>query len=396
MIESNNIIPLDHACLIDAQQDAVQASAPLIEFQRMLDRVSRSITHYDVVGLEKSATADSVRQAYEEIINLLKSPNHRLTSTIPEAMVARIHRAIGRVTHAYSVLSNPAKRADYDALIVEEVKEHEMAESPVPSEAAPPAPELDFASENDHESSCLAQGATGTALIPVATADLESIDDSCVCDNRRKHERFKLELPVYVTGHDGLTGEWHEMTRTVDVSRLGVNIKLSRRVKHRTLLHLALPLPMRLRCHRHCEPSYSVYALVRRVGPLKDGERLTALEFVGEHPPQGYISKPWSTYVTKWSGLDRRRAPRVEASDDISVEYFSDTMLRVRHEAAVIENVSTNGMRICVKSPPPDFELVRIQYPLRGFESFAVVCNRFQGKDRLERLCLQFTDNKLT
>src|SRR5204863_428279 len=91
-------------------------------------------------------------------------------------------------------------------------------------------------------------------------------------------------------------------------SRTGVTLRLRHRVRHGNVLYVSLPLPQRLRSHGMDEPEYRVYALVRRVHPVKDGIRVTALEFVGEQPPIGYLDKPWATFQTQpWTGAERRR-----------------------------------------------------------------------------------------
>ena len=111
-------------------------------------------------------------------------------------------------------------------------------------------------------------------------------------DNRRRVERFKLNVPARVTGYDRNGGKWHEMTETIDVSRTGVRLRLRRRVKHGTVLFVTLPLPTKLRGHGFSEQSYNVYTLVRRVEPPRQGVRAVGVEFLGEHPPKGFLDNP--------------------------------------------------------------------------------------------------------
>jgi hypothetical protein len=129
---------------------------------------------------------------------------------------------------------------------------------------------------------------------------------------------------------------------------------------------------------------------VRRVEPPKDGMRVVAVEFVGENAPPGHIERPWATYSTRWDGKDRRREPRSTTSEVVYLEFLNDAMHRIRQEAAVTENSSAGGMRVFAKSIPGDFDLIKVTQPDRNFERIATVCNRYVGRDRLERLCLQF------
>jgi hypothetical protein len=147
---------------------------------------------------------------------------------------------------------------------------------------------------------------------------------------------------------------------------------------------------MAMRCYRHSEPSYGVYALVKRIEPFRDSSRIVALEFVGERPPGVYFEKPWATYVTKWTGIERRRAPRQDISEAVEIEYLDEHMRLIITENGVAENASSNGLRVSVKSAPKDFEMLKVGLPSRNFKTLATVCNRYVGVDRLERLCIQY------
>jgi hypothetical protein len=84
----------------------------------------------------------------------------------------------------------------------------------------------------------------------------------------------------------------------------------------------------------------------------------------------------------------------VTRSEAITIEYLDDDMESLRKETAVTENTSHRGMRIRVKTPSPESDILKITSRSRNFSSLAVVRNRYVGKDGFERLCLQFTENK--
>ena len=212
---------------------------------------------------------------------------------------------------------------------------------------------------------------------------------------RRRCERFKLTVPVLIAGYDSGGGKWQEVTKTIDVSRIGVALRMRRRVKHGLVAHITLPLPTKLRSHGFSEQGYNMYAIVRRVEPLTDGMRVVGLEFIGASPPVDYLHKPWATFRTqKWNGSDRRREPRAEHAEAVAVEYLDELMQRITREAGVIENFSPSGSRVCVRAAPPEFEFVRVTSPKRSFNSLAVVRNQWTGTDGFERLCLQFVEQK--
>jgi hypothetical protein len=138
-----------------------------------------------------------------------------------------------------------------------------------------------------------------------------------------------------------------------------------------------------------------MYAIVRRVELAKEGVRVVGLEFIGPHPPAGYLHKPWATFRTqKWNGPDRRREPRFERAEPVVIEYLNESHQSIGKEVAFTENVSLGGARVTVNAAPEEFDLVRVISADRSFESLAVVRNQFAASDGLERLCLQFLDNK--
>jgi hypothetical protein len=196
-------------------------------------------------------------------------------------------------------------------------------------------------------------------------------------------------------GFDRKNGKWNEMSETIDVSRTGLTLRMKRRVRHGNVLYLTLPMPIKLRSHGYSEPHYSVYALVRRVEPARQGARVVGLEFLGEHPPAGFLEKPWALFRTKkWDGSERRRALRVRTAETIRIEYFSDAMQLLTSEEARTEDVSRTGLRVAVRAAPAEFDLVRVSCSANRFEALAAASNRFIAKDGVERLCVHFLEKE--
>src|SRR5438132_7630023 len=124
-----------------------------------------------------------------------------------------------------------------------------------------------------------------------------NVGSSSMESNRRRTARLRLSLSVRVTGHDRRSGKWQELTTTEDVSRTGIQMNLRQRVRRGTVLHITLPLPWKLRQHGHFDPTFQTYAWVAGVRRSEQvGMRLVGLEFLGAHPPAGYLEKPWAIY----------------------------------------------------------------------------------------------------
>jgi curved DNA-binding protein CbpA len=392
--------PQGPSAAAEADFSTEQISAYYLELERLLERVESSVTHYQALSVERTATYEEIRLTYYQALGLLY-PAYKLSATVPDEMVARIERAFGKVSRAFSVLANYANRLSYDNAL-----QGRPSEAKATTSNALPVNHL---TDKERPSSAAAK-IDSQSRPPATLASEQPIDinnrpsvqkvhsgfsTSTSNDNRRRCERFRLSIPARLTGFDKKTGKWNEMAETVDVSRTGVNLRMRRHVRHGSVLYLTLPLPSKLRSHGYAEPSYNVYSLVRRVDPPRNGTRLVGLEFLGEHPPMGFLDKPWASFQTrKWGGSNRRRRDRREQTEIINIEYFNESMQLIFKEIGRTENISRGGMRACVRTAPPDFDMIRVSCPSRGFESFAAVCNRYIGKDGFDRLCLRFLNNE--
>ncbi|HKQ06290.1 MAG TPA: EAL domain-containing protein [Blastocatellia bacterium] len=216
-------------------------------------------------------------------------------------------------------------------------------------------------------------------------------------NNRRRTERFKLAMPTRVTGYDNDKNKWDEMTQTINVSRTGVRLRLRRRMQQGNVVHLMLPLPVKLRSHGYSDSTYKVYALVRRVEPVKGGGQILGLEFLGEEPPSGFLDRPWAVFNLKnWKGAERRREKRIEKPEIVRIEYLSEEMRAVGDDTVLTENYSRGGMRVRLQETPPEFFIIRVYGPGNAEPRIAVVRNRYLGPDNCERLCLSYVDPHTT
>ncbi len=380
----------------------IRSSAPLntgklissyyLEIEYLLERIEGATTHYQTLGVERSAPSEEVILAYQKSVAILHPPYHKVRATVPDEMLVRVDQAFKKVSQAFSVLTSSSKRAHYDE------QRNPRAYATLPLDAPKPkvqkgpgsAQPKNAATDEQHITAQSVEIKVSQEMRPVFTR--ASIQQGTA--ERRRCERFKLTVPVLVAGYDHTEKKWQEVTKTIDVSRIGVAVRMRSGIKHGLVVHITLPLPTKLRSHGFSEAGYNMYAIVRRVEPLTDGTRVVGLEFIGANPPTDFIYKPWATFRTeKWIGPDRRREPRVERVEPVAVEYLDGSMKRIGREAAVTENVSPNGARVCVRAAPPEFEFVRVTSPNRTFNSLALVRNHWAGTDGFDRLCLQFVEN---
>jgi len=369
-------------------------SAHYLEIEYLLERVEAAGTHYQTLGIERSATSDEVINAYQNSVSVLHPSYHKVRSAVPDEMLARVDQAFKKVSEAFSELTDNKKREQYDQSLNPRGRSggHPRKQRrPTASKSAESKPKITNKLEGQQATSESVEIKGAPEFRPVFTRAAKQEDLA----ERRRCDRFKMSVPIMVAGYGPEGGKWQEVTKTIDVSRMGVAVRMRRRMKHGLVVHVTLPLPAKLRNHGFSEQGYNMYAIVRRVEPPVDGFRVVGLEFIGAHPPKDYLHTPWATFRTqKWDGPERRRERRENRSEPVAVEYLDESMQHIGREVAVTENLSASGARVCVKSAPAEFAFVRITNPNKGFNSLALVRNRYSATDGNERICLLFIDQK--
>ena len=123
--------------------------------------------------------------------------------------------------------------------------------------------------------------------------------------SKRFEERRSLSLRLAVRCPECPDSQWEELTRTLDISSLGARFTLRHRVETARLLHLSLTaMPRHLRAFDHGATEYRVWALVRSVNPVADGdageeEYEVGVAFTGKSAPEGYLTDPGKRYDLK-------------------------------------------------------------------------------------------------
>jgi hypothetical protein len=363
----------------------------LLEIDQLLDQVERSTTHYQVLGVERSSDRERITTAYRETVTILGRASNDLSPMIPLDQRVRIKAAVGRAGEAFTVLNSIAKRADYDNWL----RKKSNVPSPdlsVGSEAAAPEAKAPVNSSEDSSDDSASKTIQHTESMYQGRV-YANLPGGMKGSDRRRCSRLNLNIPGRVTGFRREGGKWNEVIRTIDVSRMGASLSMKEHPKVGNVLHLTLPLPVKLRSHGYTDPSYNTYALVHRVEPTTGESRVVGVEFLGARPPAEYFDSPWSVFKpAEWRGPDRRRAVRIERAEPILLQYLNQSFEKIGTGTAKTENISSSGARICVAEPGPDYEFIRISSGETGFEGLAAVCNRYRGADGRFRLCVRLLD----
>ena len=337
---------------MDHEPTGEELTLHFLELDRVIERAENSTTHYQILGIERSATGHDIGVAHRRTMALLNPLDSR-HSTLPVYMAARIRKAIDKVVNAYIVLNNFGSRVEYDNSLIH------RAPVPIPFDfgrayekkqgISPPQPLFSQPVSQDQRAPLpaeqrpvarVAQPFVAQPLVveppvlpppvaqprviqhmtspsvkpPAAEATNDTIEikystnrslftrrveDSKDSDKRR-YQRLKLAIPTYVTGYDQSHSKWTEVAHTLDVSIGGVALQVAKEMPEGAVVHLTIPMPTKLRWHGYTDPTYQVYAIVRRVEPGDRDQRVIGLEFLGASPPLGYLKKPWAKFQTKF------------------------------------------------------------------------------------------------
>lgn len=385
-----------------------------LDFERLFYRVERSSSHYQVLGIDRNSSIEEIKAAYQKAVALLEPFLAGAFHSSSLDTKTRARQILRKVSESFTVVSNIGKRIEYDNALFRkapgriEVKipeSFQTGNTPRKAQATHEGPPgagnsgSGFETIRTQDMAGLDQGLDSSVRFDIGSGEAGLIEvlppPTSSSANRRRFERIRLTVIARVTGHDRIRGKWEEIAETMDVSRKGAALRMSTRLRHGSILRLEIALPPAMRSHGFAEPTFRVYAAVRRIGPLEDGYRVIGVEFMGEEAPPGYFERPWATFkVDSWQGPERRREPRINKSEVVSIRYLNESMEVIRQEVAVTENVSPGGARVFVKGAPSEVETIRIMNLSHSFESLAAVCNRYIGNDGFERICLKFLDNK--
>jgi DnaJ-class molecular chaperone len=75
-------------------------------------------THYELLGLEPSATTDEIKEAYREIARIFHPDSNFYDDIVGDEMPEGESDVFKAITNAYQILSNPQKRKSYDESLV--------------------------------------------------------------------------------------------------------------------------------------------------------------------------------------------------------------------------------------------------------------------------------------
>jgi len=208
----------------------------------------------------------------------------------------------------------------------------------------------------------------------------------------RKDPRMALRIPVKVDGFD-LAGPWQEMTVSDDTSAGGVAFQIAHPVQFGQVLLLSLPLPKRFRQYDLTDPSYHVYAVVRRAETVQ-GRTTVGVMFLGKTPPRGYEKNPAGRYLLSedpgpGTRTERRAHERHEMHYNLRLSRQGEG---AEKEFTVAENLSKGGARVLTTLPVVKGEIIIVEEMAGPFRSRAEIRNIYIGKDKVPRLNLRFLD----
>src|SRR5262249_36696855 len=269
--------------LMEANQ---RGSQDYLELEQLLSRIESSANHYELLALPRSASTEDVTRAYTEALALFRVCYSATDEAWADALRARAEQSLPKLSDAYNVLSNYGKRVEYDNLNSGRRIRPINVEIPMrlagrPGTAQPSGHGSQVPFIRDPRSVALpGQDEQARDSIAARTSPYSISRKGRGGRNRRRVARSWLSIPTYVVGHDRTEGKWREVARTRDVSRFGASLEMRKNLPQGIVIHLSLPLPVKLRNHGFADAGYSTFAIVRRVGRPKYGVRTVGVQFL--------------------------------------------------------------------------------------------------------------------
>src|SRR5262245_56336907 len=107
-----------------------------LDLERLLNRIESAATHYQALGIERSAELQQVREGFYAAIELMY-PAYSIGSAAPPQTQQRIERAFTRVSQAFTVLASFMRRREYDTVLG--VVDRKQVSQPGPADVNRPA-----------------------------------------------------------------------------------------------------------------------------------------------------------------------------------------------------------------------------------------------------------------
>ena len=239
------------------------------EVERILGCIDEGADHYSVLKISRRASIEEIRKAYCRSVDLLHPLKCRDVIEREGTMQWKLSQAFLRVVEAFSTLSRPARRIEYDGAL----NRRPTAPLPLP-------PVADGASQAGLGEIRVPRAIELVSKRPKVASAFGIAEPSMPrVGDRRRTARFSLRMPVRVTPDDG---SWQEVTESWDVSRLGIKFRLKQALEPGTVVHLEMPMPPGLRSEGQSDGLYVTSGIVRHTTPNRDRGNLVGVEFV--HP----------------------------------------------------------------------------------------------------------------
>ncbi|MEZ5345091.1 MAG: PilZ domain-containing protein [Pyrinomonadaceae bacterium] len=233
-------------------------------------------------------------------------------------------------------------------------------------------------------------------------------------NEKRRIKRVSISLPVRIAGKNSDLTDWHEMSRTIDVSSYGAGFLLEHEVERGQLLKLTLPMPQQLRSFDFMGTHYNVWGIVTGCGKNSKDENksLVGTAFIGNNPPHSYIQNPGQLYQIQFDNDDGsyrlkptekiienasrpevyRQHSRYDIPISVTIEILDPGGNVLKRESTVMENVSLGGAAIFSSLEPEIGSELQVRSDQYNANLKAVLRGKRKGEDGIPRLHVEFID----
>src|SRR5438128_2487305 len=175
-------------------------SAYYLEIEYLLERVEGATTHYQTLGVERSASSDHIIKAYQKSVGVLHPPYHKVRAAVPDEMLVRVDNAFKKISQAFSVLTDTKERAAYQRSLDARLYITKPLNTPGQTQKSPDArqPKARKAADKAHVK---AEG-TEIKVITGAHALFTKASSGEATSERRPCERVNRKVPALILGYE--------------------------------------------------------------------------------------------------------------------------------------------------------------------------------------------------
>jgi len=187
------------------------------------------------------------------------------------------------------------------------------------------------------------------------------------------------------------------LTRTINLSATGAQIKIDLPMRVGEILWLSLPMPVSWRHRNFTDQSYDTYCKIiwaDNAQPPESGS--IGVRFISDNKANARRKKSERQVGDEAVGqqLEKRREERFSVPIEFTIQCLDEFGRSLFSESTVTETISRKGACLLTQQEINVGDIIMVLARQDGFKSLALVRGVFTGKDGINRINVEFSGNQ--